>query len=82
MYISQDHNLSTKVSSYTKHGALCISVCVLLCEQAIKLVRTGELKPFVVYCRAPSFEEMKEMWVLSGHIRVSATCIDNTTRHT
>ena len=41
-------------------------------QQAIKLVRTGELKPFVAYCRAPTIEEMKENWVPSGHIKVSS----------
>lgn len=39
-------------------------------SKAIKLVRTAELKPFVVYCRAPNINYMKKHWVPKGQIKV------------
>ena len=43
-------------------------------SKAIKLVRTAELKPFVVYCRAPNINYMKKHWVPKGQIKVHIAC--------
>ena len=45
--------------------------CLLvLSPEAIKVVRQPELRPFIVYFRSPSTEQMKRNWVKNKIIKV------------
>ena len=45
--------------------------CLLILDpQAIKLVRTSELRPFIVYFTTPTAEFMKKNWVPSKKVKV------------
>lgn len=57
------------VRSVINSGRTCV---LTLAFQAMKLVRTPELKPFIVYFEPPTADYMRQNWVSKGRARESS----------
>ena len=50
-------SMTTIISNHSKVALICLRLWLF---QALKMLRTPELKPFIVYVKAPPFDRLKE----------------------
>ena len=65
------HYYGTSMNSIRRIISTGKTCLLLLDPQAIKLIRNGEIRPFIVYFTTPTADFMKKNWVPIKKIKVT-----------